>query len=370
MKKDPDIFIVGGGVIGLTTAYFLAREGVGVEVADKGDFGQEASWAGAGILPPGNPAAARTPFDLLRAHSAALFPLFVEELRERTHIDNGYRQCGGIEFVVESNRATEQEWRGEGIACEVLDETGLARLEPELARGLETGIFLPEMAQVRNPRHIKALVAGCQSWGVSLKAGCPVYGFERSGQRIVAVQTPEGRREAGQFLLAGGAWTGHLLQQLGWQVGIKPIRGQIALLLTEKPPVRRILLWGSRYIVPRPDGRVLIGSTEEEVGFAKHTTAQAIHDLLSLATSLVPILGQAHLERNWAGLRPGSPDGLPLMGQVPGVDNLFLAAGHFRAGIQLSPGTALALKEQILGQPLTIPLEAFSIERFAASHSS
>src|SRR5207244_8713272 len=119
--------------------------------------------------------------------------------------------------------------------------------------------------------------------------------------------------------------------------------------------------------VPRPDGRVLVGSTEEDAGFDKRTTTQAISDLLTLACRLVPRLAEAHLERCWAGLRPGSPDGMPFLGAVPEFDNLFVAAGHFRAGIQLSPATALVMKELFLGQPLTVPLESFRLERTSPS---
>jgi glycine oxidase len=366
MAEQRDVLIVGGGVIGLTAAYFLAREGVRVEVVDKGDFGQEASWAGAGILPPGDPGHARTPFDLLRAHSALLFPSLSAELRERTGIDNGFVRCGGLEFVPEGEQAADQEWRGEGIAFELLREPALARLEPALATGLGTAYHLPDLAQLRNPRHLKALLAGCAAWGVRLRPGCPVHGLEVRGQRLVSLRTAAGPLAAGQFLLAAGAWCEALLEQVGWRPGIHPVRGQIALLNPGAPLFRRVLMWGARYLVPRPDGRVLVGSTEEDAGFDKRTTAAAIGDLLSLACTLVPGLAAAHLERCWAGLRPGSPDGLPFLGAVPGFDNLFVAAGHFRAGIQLSPATGLCLTELLLGRPPTVPLGPFRLDRAAA----
>jgi glycine oxidase len=219
------------------------------------------------------------------------------------------------------------------------------------------------MAQLRNPRHLKALVAGCASWGVRLRRGCPVHALGVRGARIASVRTAEGDLEADRVLLATGAWSEPLLEQTGWAPGIRPVRGQIALLNTGRPLCRRILLWGSRYLVPRPDGRVLVGSTEEDAGFNKQTTAAAVGELLALACRLVPALADAHLERCWAGLRPGSPDGLPFLGRVPGVDNLFVAAGHFRAGIGLSPATALVMKELLLGQELTIPLEPFRLDR-------
>jgi glycine oxidase len=363
MEQRTDILILGGGVIGLTTAYFLAREGVRVEVIDRGDFGQEASWAGAGILPPGDPAHARTPFDQLRSHSAALFPTLSDELRERTGIDNGHLRWGGLEFVGESEGTAEQEWRGEGIEAERVEGEALRRLEPALARDLGPAFHLPGMGQLRNPRHLKALLAGCAAWGVRLRPGCPAHGFEQRGGRILAVQTAEGSLTAGRYLLAAGAWSEPLLDQVGWRPGIRPVRGQIALLNTRIPLLRRVLMWGPRYLVPRPDGRVLIGSTEEDVGFDKRTTARAIAELLELAGRLVPALAGAHLERCWAGLRPGSPDGLPFLGTVPGYDNLFVAAGHFRAGIQLSPGTGLVMKELLLGQPTTVPLDPFRLDR-------
>jgi glycine oxidase len=363
MSKQPDVLVVGGGVIGLTTAYFLAREGCQVEVMDKGDLGQEASWAGAGILPPCNLEHARTPHEQLRAHSAALHPRLAAELRERTGVDNGYLRSGGLEFTAALDKHSAQEWQNEGIALELVDGKRLRDLEPALAVELGNAYYLPDMAQVRNPRHVKALLAGCQSLGVRLQPGRPVFDWEIQRQRVLGVHTGHGLTRAGQYLLAAGAWSDALLARLGWRPGIRPVRGQIALLNTRAPLLRRILVWGSRYLVPRPDGRVLVGSTEEDAGFDKRTTAAAIKELLALACHLVPGLADAHLERSWAGLRPGSPDGLPYLGLVPGLENLFVATGHFRSGIQLSAASGLIMKEVLLGQPPTMPLEAFRINR-------
>jgi glycine oxidase len=363
MSQHPDVLILGGGVIGLTVAYSLARENVRVEVVDQGDFGQEASWAGAGIIPPGNPARARTPFDRLRALSSETFPAFSQELRERTGIDNGYLRCGGLELVAGHDDADDQEWRGDGIRCEELTGPDLLRLEPRLAGGFVRGFHIPDTAQLRNPRHLKALVAGCASRGVGLVPGCPVVGLERDGNRVSAVVTACGRMSAGRYLIAAGAWSDALLAQVGGRPGIRPVRGQIALLNTGAPLFRRVLMLGKRYLVPRPDGRVLAGATEEDAGFDRRTTAAAIRDLLDFAIGLVPGLANAPLERGWAGLRPGSPDGLPFLGRVPGVENVYVAAGHFRAGIQLSVGTGIVLKELMLGQPVTVPLDAFRLGR-------
>lgn len=363
MTAQSDVCIIGGGVIGLTTAYFLARDGVRVTVVDRADFGREASWAGAGILPSGSSSPDLSPFDQLRAHSAVLHPILAAELRERTGLDNGYLRCGGLEFLGEDEAAAAEEWRGHGIACEFVDGKALHCLEPAIAPNLTRAYYLPDMAQLRNPRHVKALLAGCAYHGVASRPGCPVHAFERIGDRVTAVRTATESLKASRFLLAAGAWTDALTDQLGWRPGIHPVRGQIALLNAGAPRFRRILCRGKRYLVPRADGRILIGSTEENVGFDKRTTVAGIASLLSLAVGLVPALAGVSLERNWAGLRPGSPDGLPFLGLVPGWSNLYVAAGHFRSGLQLSPATGWAMKELLLGQNPSVPLDAFRPNR-------
>ncbi len=368
MSEEADILIIGGGVIGLTAAYFLTRGQIQVEIIDQGDFGKEASWAGAGIIPPADPTHARDPFDQLRAHSSVLFPKLSAELREETGIDNGYRRCGGLVFHDPEETYFEREWRSEGVRFEEMNAEALRKLEPALSHAVlrserATAFFLPELAQVRNPWHLRALECYCQGRGVRLRPRCPVFGFERQGSRIVGLRTQDGILRAGRYLVTAGAWTGGLLEPLGWRPKIKPIRGQIALLNTGTPIIHRVLLQGKRYLVPRADGRVLAGSTEEDVGFDKNTTAEAIAGLLAFATALVPALANAAPELSWAGLRPGSPDGLPFIGPFPGLDNLYVAAGHFRAGIQLSPATGLVLKELLTRQPLTVSLESFRLDR-------
>jgi glycine oxidase len=367
MSQGGEVVILGGGVIGLTTAYFLARDGVRVRLLDRGPVGREASWAGAGILPPSDWSSAHDPVDRLRALSGQLFPDLSAELRERTGIDNGYIRCGGLSFIQHVGDAVdEDEWSGDGVTVQTLNETEARRLEPALAPGLGAAEHLPAMAQLRNPRHLQALQKAClRTERVRIEEGVEVQELARHGDRVRGVVTRDGLVAGDTFLIAAGAWSGQLLAPIGCRARVYPVRGQIALLNPGKVLFRHVLLWGARYLVPRQDGRVLVGSTEEYAGFAKQTTAEGIGELLLMAVTLVPALGDADVERCWAGLRPGSPDGLPFIGRVPGLDNLFVAAGHYRAGIQLSPGTALLIKELLLGQPLTMPLEAFRLERVA-----
>ncbi|MFL5242798.1 MAG: NAD(P)/FAD-dependent oxidoreductase [Gemmataceae bacterium] len=362
MSHSPDVLILGGGVIGLTTAYYLDREGFSVAVIDKGEMGKEASWAGAGIIPPGNPDRTSAPYEKLRALSSAMYPGLSRELLEATGIGNGYFVCGGLEWLEADEESIVEAWRDEGIEFVYAEPGQIRQLQPALSAECSSAYFLPGMAQVRNPRHLKALLAWC-SGRVELLPHHIVQAFERKGDRVIAAITGTSRFQANQFLIATGAWTDGILSQIGLQAGIHPVRGQIALLNTGQPLLTRILLQGRRYLVSRNDSRVLVGSTEEDAGFEKRTTAFAIQELLTFAQSLVPGLARAEVEKCWAGLRPGSSDGLPFLGRVPGFDNLFVAAGHFRSGIQLSPATGLVMAELMVGKKPTIPLDRFSMDR-------
>jgi glycine oxidase len=362
-----DVVVVGGGVIGLSIAWELVRHGVSVKLLDQGAFGREASWAGAGILPPGNPDSASHPYDRLRGESCRLWPEWSAELLELTGIDNGFLNCGGIEIRLAGSSDQLDDladaWRQEHITAERLDRNELLELEPALNPSAVVGLRLPEKCQVRNPRHTKALLAALASAGVELLPGEPVTELIHENGRIVAARTSNGEHVAGQFVVAAGAWSRRLLAACGADVTIEPVRGQIVLLETQPLPFTHIIGLGARYLVPRPDGRVLVGATEEWVGYCKQNTADAVAGLIRFAQDLVPGLAAAKFADCWSGLRPGAGDGLPYLGPVPGNDNLFVAAGHFRAGVQLSPGTAVLIRQLVLGQDLMLPLETFACDR-------
>jgi len=368
-----DCLILGGGVIGLSLAYELAAQGITVRVLERGTAGREASWAGAGILPAGNITAPRTVDERLIRLCHDLHPHWAAQLREETGIDNGYRRTGGIYLARSAVDAEQlhrqgQDWRDRGIAAEMIAPARFREIEPALA-GPEQGgrfpaaLFAPDEAQIRNPRHLQALLAACTARGVRVVEGESAEDFEISGRRVVAVRTATGRIAAGVVCITSGAWSRPLLARLGATVPLKPVRGQIALLRSRVPLLGRVVNLGRRYLVPRDDGRVLVGSTEEDVGFVKRTTAEAIAELLRLAIELVPGLAAAALESSWAGLRPATPDERPYLGRVPGFENAYVAAGHFRSGLQLSPGTAVVMRQAILGQPSAVDLSSFGLDR-------
>lgn len=346
-----DVVIVGGGVIGLSVAYELAQRGLDVVVADQSAIGSEASWAGAGMLPPGDLSGIPA-MRSLAEQSFARWPVWSEELKSRTGIDNGFRRSGAIQVqtsLEQDMAADTRAWREIGVEVELLDRSALHRQEPAVHPQIQAGYRLPAMAQIRNPWHLKALRAACLDLGVRLLPGTPVVGWERQEERLVAARTPTDRLSAATFVVTAGAWTSALLQPVGVRTQIEPVRGQIVLLRVDRLPFRQIIESGPRYLVPRGDGRILVGSTEERVGFLKANTAEGVRGLLDFAIGIVPELKQASLERTWSGLRPCAVRGRPYIGQVPDYGNLFLAAGHFRAGLSNSPGTAQVVRELVTG---------------------
>ena len=371
-----DLLVVGGGVVGLSIAYEAAQRGRRVRVIDAGQPGREASWAGAGILPP----AGEGPLDSLEqlvSLSNRRHAEWAEQLRSRTGIDNGYRRCGAV-YLARNDADTQhlQEliaWtHSRQIAIQPVSDLELQQIEPALRpRGTRSDAYLvPQECQIRNPRHLKALLMGCAHGGVEVIPGVAAEEFEIRGDRIRAVRTNTGSLSADAICLTTGAWTGAIARGLGVSLAIKPIRGQIALLSLGRPLFSRIVNEGPRYLVPRPDGRVLVGSTEEEVGFDRRTTAGAVGELLRFAMSLVPDLESAQLERSWAGLRPSTSDGLPYLGRVPELENAYVAAGHFRGGLQLSTGTAAVMNQLMEGEQPEVDLTPFRLDRPAPNQTT
>ena len=370
MSETDDVVIVGGGVIGLSIAYALAREGITSTVLDRRELGREASRAGAGLIPPASdsPLESLPPSVRLRSWSAELYPAWSASLREETRIENGYRRSGGVDVAFTEAeeldlRATAGRWRREGIVHERLAPADSLQVEPALSPEIRLVYFLPDRAQVRNPWHLRALAAASTQRGARLEPWQPVDRLETRGDRITAVRTAGGKVSCGCLIVAAGAWSGGLLEDAGVQAPTPPLKGQIVLLRHDRILLRRIVEHGKNYLVPREDGRILIGATEEDAGFDTRPTPAAVRDLLGEALRLCPILAQAEIETSWAGLRPGSIDSRPYIGFAPGYRNLIVATGHKRAGLQLSPATAELVADLVLGRTPRLDLSPFRIDR-------
>lgn len=364
-----DCLIIGGGAVGLSLAYELAGHGLRVQLVDAGAPGHEASWAGAGILPPASERSAQ-PLEQLAALSNRLHREWSAALRQSTGIDNGLRRCGGIylardEAAARQLMAAAAAWRAGGIEAVSVDPDALRNVEPALTPTPPPRAtwLLPDEHQLRNPWHLRALEAGCVERGVRITPHAGAEDFVIRGERIERVRTTAGEIAAGAVCLTSGAWSAGLAARWGVTTSIRPIRGQIVLLRTAVPQMSHIVSEGLRYLVPRSDGRLLVGSTEEDVGFDRRTTAGGTVELLNLALSLAPRLAGAQVERCWAGLRPATADRLPYIGRVPTLSNAYLAAGHFRSGLQLSTGTAVVLGELLRGQSPSVNLTSFRVDR-------
>lgn len=364
-----ELAIIGGGAIGLSLAYELAVRGRKVALFDRGELGREASWAGAGILPPAPTRGVLDPIDQLRRLAMELHPVLARRLAEETGIDTGFRECGAIyaafsvgeraSLVGLHNLNQEQ-----GIESRLLSSDELAQIEPAInVNAIAGAIELPGEWQLRNPHHLRALEAACRQRGVLLRPDEEVGSLESASPEGWLLRTPRGVTRAERVCVAAGAWSPRLLASLGVECSVFPIRGQMVLYRSSRPLIRRIVNVGPRYLVPRDDGHLLVGSTEEEVGFDKSNTDKAIAELRDLAEALIPDLKYEQVVRTWAGLRPASFDSMPYMGEAPGHPGLYLASGHFRSGLYLSPAVARLMADLICGETPPIDLWPFRISR-------
>jgi glycine oxidase len=363
-----DVIIIGGGVIGLSIAYVLAQEGVAVTVLDRRELGREASWAGAGLIPPYAERLTRSPPLELRSWSAVLYPAWSQRLYSETGIDNGYRRSGGVDVAGtpqedQELRSLAGRWRNEQITFERMEPADFGRVEPALSQELHAAYFFADRAQIRNPRHLQALVTALAQRGVRLAAHQAVVGFDVEGDQIISVRTALESIPCGSVVVAAGPWSAALLAELHVHAPTPPVKGQIVLLRSDRRLLARIVEHGANYLVPRDDGRIIVGATEENAGFDVRTTAAGVRGLLEEAIRLCPILAEAEVERSWAGLRPGSIDARPYLGFAPGYRNLVVATGHKRAGLQLAPASALVIADLVLGRPPRIDLDCFRVDR-------
>lgn len=370
------IAIVGGGVIGLSLAWELSSRGHQLTLVDQGPFGRKASWAGAGILLPGNQATSIHPLEHLEATSNDLHQSWAKRLLQQTGVDNGYRKCGGLYVATTAGEVATLAgslgfWEERKIAAENLTREELQKRFPSLAH-LTTGktflaAWMPDEAQICNPWHLNALVKACQKNGVELLPESSVSEFDVTAGRLVSCHVEQTRSDFDTFVFCCGAWTEQITSGMTECIQMVPVRGQMILYRLDRPLELPIVNEGTRYVVPRDDGYVLVGATIEEAGFDESTTASSIETLSADAQRLVPQLSLERIEKTWAGLRPGTHDGFPYMGRLPGLENAFVSTGHFKTGLQLSTGSAVAMADLIEGKKPLVDLTPFDPSRVLIS---
>jgi glycine oxidase len=363
-ERAPDVVVVGGGLIGCALAAELAGRGVGVVVLERDEPGSEASGAAAGMLTPQSEAHVRDAFFDLAVESRSMYSEWVARLTEETGLDVGYRRCGFLRCRFSEEEDADFDWQ-RALGLSVVAESGegaSARAGGRLSPEVKGAFYFPDDAVV-DPRLLtRAAWLSALRRGARVRTAVTVLGFVVEKGVCRGVETSEGRVEAGAVVDAAGAWAA-FGGALPVRLPIEPVRGQIVALRLPEPAFEPLVSSSDVYLVPRPDGTVLLGATVERVGFHKAVTAEAVARLIDAALRLMPSLGDAAFATAWSGLRPATPDALPVLGASP-LPGLFFAAGHHRNGILLAPVTATIVADLLTGGPRR-DLAAFSVERFA-----
>lgn len=349
-KNYYDTIVIGGGIIGLFTAWELQKAGQSVCVLERGEFGQEASWAAGGILSPLRPWQYPAEVNQLAIESQRRYAAICEELQAISGIDSEWRQSGML-ILDCPERDMAAAWAGQyEQTLEWLNQGDLEKRFPGINRRDTDApaCFLADVAQVRNPRLLKALVSTLEVQGVELRAKTPVESLSVRDGRVIGVQTQAGTVEADAVVIAAGAWSSELLPEAANGQAVYPVKGQMLLLEPVTHGLQGIVMQGERYLVPRADGRVLVGSTAEETGFDKWTDDETLADLRRDAVAMCPALAEARIEAQWAGLRPATQDEVPIIGESATVKGLHLNTAHFRSGIVMAPASAQRLRQIML----------------------
>jgi glycine oxidase len=368
MMKSPDIVIVGGGIIGSACAYELARAGTRVALVERGELAAEASGASAGLVGP-RYRPMSVPMAALRDASYKRFGPLVVQVEEETGQRCGLIRTASLMVALDDASATALHERfvwqqSQGISSTWLSGDEARALEPMLAPSVSAAIRMDGEYAVIAPLLTQRLAEAAVLHGARLYRGTTVIGLPHHGTHVTGVALTDGLLPAGTVVLAAGAWTRFCGDWLGVPVPVFPVRGQIVAV--ERPPslLRHVLLAGTGYVAARADGRIITGATEEpEAGFDKRVTVGGMQTMLDQLFTLLPGMRAATFSAAWAGLRPGSPDGLPLIGPLPGYENVFVASGHFRGGILFAPITAEIITALVTGTAPPLDAGPFSPAR-------
>jgi glycine oxidase len=366
------VVITGAGVIGCAIAHELARRGAAVTLVDPRAIGGGATQASAGMLVPYHEAEPG-PFRMLADRSLRLYDDFIAGLAADAPDANvEYARTGTLEVALDEASAAELDQRAAGhaaagIDCRRLDPAEARAQEPQLTAGVIGALLTPAHGFVAQEIMTGALARAAIGRGATLLKRT-VLGVRRSGAALT-IDTDDGALDADRMVIAAGSWSGAVRVEGDSPLPLRPIRGQLLRLDWPRVPLARIV-WGPRcYLVPRRDGTLLVGATVEDVGFDERATVAGLRELMTGACEVVPDAWRAGFKEVRVGLRPGTPDGMPILGRSPALDGVVYAAGHYRNGVLLAPITAALVADLILEERADPILEAFSPQRFRKGDS-
>lgn len=375
-RRSADVVIVGAGAIGCSIARELAIRDVDVIVVERDSPGRRATWAAAGMLSPLGEAPEGGPFLELADASLSRFPDFVQALRDESDIDIEYRTHGRLHVSVgdvdDELDAIAASPLADRFDVSRIDADAARALEPSLSQSVTRALLIRRDHRVNSRRLAQALLASATSAGAAFRNARSVTSIIASEGTATGVRLDSGEQiNAKHVVLAAGAWSGQL-EGLPREIPIRPVRGQMFAVeggahsqsRYAGPLLQRVLFSRTCYIIPRDDGRLLVGATVEDVGFRKGPTPRGIAGLMSAAATLMPIIQDLPLVETWSGFRPATPDHMPIIGPDPDMPNLIYATGHYRNGILLAPITAACVAALIAGERAPVELEAFGVARF------
>ncbi|MGH7483770.1 MAG: glycine oxidase ThiO [Longimicrobiales bacterium] len=372
--RAADVAIIGGGVIGCAIAWRLASQGRRVTLVERDEPGHGASWAAGGMIAPLAEVQGQGPFLDLAMASFERYPAWVAALRAETRVELDYQTNGKLQLAfneAEISMLRERfEWqRRAGFEVEPLRSDGVLEAEPAVSPRARAGLLIARDHNIDNRALGRALWLAAAARGARVIDGVAASDLELEDGRVHGVRLADRTRVASpKVVIAAGAWSGRL-SGLPRPLPVEPVRGQMLAIETMPGLLRRVVLTPRCYLIPRRDGRLVVGSTMDDAGFETHVTPRGLRALLDGAVEAVPSLAEAPVVATWAGLRPGTPDGAPILGPDPDVDGLFYATGHFRNGILLAPVTGELIAALVSDLSTPVDWRPFAIDRFEADRA-
>ncbi|MBL8148570.1 MAG: glycine oxidase ThiO [Blastocatellia bacterium] len=363
------IIVIGGGLIGCAVATELASRNFQVLLFEKHFPGQEASWASAGMLAPQTEAKNPDPLFQLCIKSSSMYKDYVQELKEITGLDPCYRTSGAIQIAFDQSSIEQllqsHKWQFEqGLKIEWLTHQQALDLEPNLSNEVAGALFYQDEFQIDNRKLVETLITAAERKGVEIHSGCQVTEILTDNYSVTGIVANEKRYSACKVINAAGSWGSMLKVEDRFLPKVFPVRGQMVSLKTSPSLLKQTVHFDHYYLVPRFDGTIIVGSTTEQVGYEKRVTTAGLESLLANAQKVVPTLATASFKEAWAGLRPATEDGLPILGQHPEISGLIFATGHYRNGVLLVPITAKLIAELVEKEQEPDQLLPFSPARF------